>query len=326
MSALREVSVDRLHGLAARVAGSGNGLMPRQTNMRLEEAIECFLLDCKARRLAAKTLRFYRQQLAAAVTWLRENDVQDLADVTPAHVRGYVVSLQARGLTPASQHAAVRALKAFLNFCERDDLLRVNPARKLTMPRVPRVIKPSVSLADVGKLIAACAETRNPQRDEAIVRMLVDTGLRAAELCALTVGDLTGRRVRVRGGKGAKDRVVFVGEMTRRALEAYLATRPTLAAGDPLFVSSETGCALTYEGLKQLLERLGARAGVDVHAHALRRTFAVESLRNGADLVRLARLMGHADLVMLQKHYLPLLEDDLAECAAKTAPGDKLGT
>lgn len=82
---------------------------------------------------------------------------------------------------------------------------------------------------------------------------------------------------------------------------------------------------LTYEALKQLLRGLGERAGVPgVHAHALRRTFAVELLRAGCDLYRVARLLGHTDLQVVQQ-YLPLLHDDLAAAHRAGSPGDRLG-
>jgi site-specific recombinase XerD len=293
--------------------------------MRLSTAVEAFLTDCRARRLAVRTTDFYAWQLGQALTWLAGQEVTALADFTADHFRRYLVSLQDRNLAAASQHAAARALRAFLNFCEREDLLTgANPARKVKMPQLDKHTLPAVALADVRKLLDACEDSYDPLRDVAIIRLLTDTGLRAAELCALTVGDVTGKRVQVRHGKGDKARVVFIGDATRRALDAYLSTRPGVGPGDALIVSLETGGALTYIGLRQILARLGKRAGVAVKAHALRRTFAVESLRAGADLIRLARLMGHTDLTQLQKHYLPLLEDDLAATHDRTGPGDRL--
>jgi integrase/recombinase XerD len=175
----------------------------------------------------------------------------------------------------------------------------------------------------VRKLLEACEDAKDPLRDRAIVLVLVDTGIRASELCALRVGDLAGSRLFVRHGKGDKARPVFIGDVTRQALTDYLSRR---AAGknEPLFVSHETGGALQYIGLHEILQRLGKRAGVVVACHGLRRTFAVESLRAGCDLVRLAKLMGHSDLTMLERHYLPLLEDDLAAAHRATSPGDRL--
>jgi len=293
--------------------------------LTLTAAVDVFLTDCHARRLAVRTCEFYAWQLGQAGAWLAGQGVTALADFSAEHFRRYLVSLQDRNLAAASQHAAARALRAFLNFCEKQDLLTVNPARKVKMPQLDKQLLLAVALADVRKLLEACEDSYDPLRDVAIIRLLTDTGLRASELCALTVGDVTGKRVMVRHGKGGKDRVVFIGDATRRALTAYLSTRPDAGPGAALLASLETGGALTYIGLRQILVRLGQRAGVAVHAHALRRTFAVESLRAGADLIRLARLLGHTDLTQLQKHYLPLLEDDLAAAHARTSPGERLG-
>lgn len=291
----------------------------------LRAALDGFMLDCDARGLAVKTVEFYRWQLERAVTWLEGQGVRTLGDVTAFHLRGYQVELQKRGLSASSVHAGARSLRAWLYWCEREDLLPgKNPARRVRMPKRPKKQLPAVSRADVSKLLAATEGSVDPLRDKAIILVLVDTGVRASELCGLTVGDLDGNRLMVRNGKGGKDRPTFIGECTKRAVGDYLATRSGAAPSEPLFASLDGGGALSYDGLKQLIERLGLRAGVQVHAHALRRTFAVESLRAGCDLVRLARMMGHADLVMLQSCYLPLLEDDLADAHRRTSPVDNL--
>ena len=148
-------------------------------------------------------------------------------------------------------------------------------------------------------------------RDRAIIRVLVDTGIRASELCASRVGDLVGARLFVRHGKGDKARPVFIGDVTRRAVTGYLSQRDVGQERTFVRVARDRRRAARHRATRDL-QRLGKRAGVVVACHGLRRTFAVESLRAGCDLVRVARYMGHSDLTMLERHYLPLLEDDLA--------------
>lgn len=297
----------------------------------LSEALTAFLADCQMRGLATKTLDFYRFQLGHALAWFTAHGVNDLDGLTVQHLREYVVSLAARGLSPASQHAGARSLRCWLRWCEAEDLLTgKNPVRRLKMPRRPRVMLPALGREELLAIIHAAQGTLTPERDTAIILTLADSGLRASELCGLVWGDvdLVSGRVFVRAGKGEKDRWVFLGHAARAALATYQATLAAAGGQEPVFQRANNrfpGGALHYDGLKMLLRRLGTAAGVpNCHAHAFRRSFAVAMLRDGADLVRLARILGHADLTMLQRHYLPLCVDDLADAHRQHSPADRL--
>jgi site-specific recombinase XerD len=297
----------------------------------LTAALETFLTDCSARQLAPKTLAFYRWELGRFVGWLQRTGVVDVAGVTSPLIRDYILGLQGRGLKPTSVHCAARSVRCWFAWLETEDLLPgKNPARRVKLPKLPRAILPALSRSEVCAIIEAAGQTATPERDKAVVLTLIDSGLRASELCDLTWDnvDLRSGRVFVQAGKGDKDRYTFLGLLARHALTDYRATLARSDAGDAVFQRANNrfaGGGLHYDGLKMLLRRLGAAAGVEnCHAHAFRRSFAVEMLRDGADLVRLARLMGHADLIMLTRHYLPLLTDDLADAHREHSPGDRL--
>lgn len=182
------------------------------------------------------------------------------------------------------------------------------------IPKLPKKILPAFEAADVQRLLAAC------ERDRALV--LLDTGLRAAELVALNGGNVNERSgaVTVREGKR---RIVYLGAQARRALLKHWRER-TPGAGAPVWASVTTGARLTESGLRQLLKRLGRRAGVPhCHPHTFRRTFALESLRGSMDIYTLARLMGHENIAVL-KPYLALAERDLQAAHAKASPVDRL--
>jgi site-specific recombinase XerD len=308
-------------------------LAEQAEQLTLEAALTTFLTDCQT-RLKAKTIAFYRWECSRFSAWLRErHQVNDLTGVSASLLRGYILELQGRGMKPSSVHCAARSVRCWFTFLEREDLLPgKNPVRRVKMPRLPQTILPALSLVQVRAILAAARQTPTPERDEAIVRVLTDTGVRASELCGLTWGDvnLESGRVFIRAGKGAKDRWVILGGCTRRALITYQATLPHAADNsDAVFQRVNNrfpGGGLRYAGLKELLLRLGAAAGVPgCHAHAFRRTFAVEWLRAGGDVVRLSRILGHADQTMVTRHYLPLLTDDLADAHRQHSPGDRLG-
>jgi len=120
-------------------------------------------------------------------------------------------------------------------------------------------------------------------------------------------------------GKGSKQRRVPISEATSQAIAAYLATRPNATITTPLFLS-DRGARMSRNGLLQLFERLGERAGVaGVHPHRMRHTFAINYLRNGGDSYTLQAILGHSTLDMV-KRYLNIAERDLVARHATASP------
>ena len=166
-------------------------------------------------------------------------------------------------------------------------------------------------------------------RNLALVRMLLDTGLRASELCNLRLDDLnlaTGE-IRVLSGKGGKDRHVAVGVRTLAALHVYVyryRPEPALPAlGEPLFLRQE-GYPLTRGSLYLCIRRLRARCGIPrLTVHLFRHTFAVSYLKAGGDVLTLQRILGHTSLHMVN-HYVHLAHSDVVARHRRHSPVDRL--
>jgi len=169
------------------------------------------------------------------------------------------------------------------------------------------------------------------QRDRAIILLLLDTGMRAGELCIPpkrkapnTTGlllknvDLKDLQVKVTG-KGDKERILPISPPVAKAIWRYLTTRPDALPHEPLILSRKGGC-LTTDGLIQLIKHLGKRAGVPgSHPHRFRHTFAINLLRNGANAYELQAMLGHTSLEMV-KRYLKLAQVDLEAAHKRASP------
>jgi integrase len=176
---------------------------------------------------------------------------------------------------------------------------------QVEMPRNPFQMGRVLSPDEVRRILAVA-----DLREQAIIMLLLDTGLRRSEACSLTWADLEDHTIRLRSGKGGRGRIVFVGDHTLAALEAIRGEGPILG--------------LKPEGLRTMLTRLSRRSGVpQVTCHAFRRSFATSMIRAGVPLLHVQRMMGHRTLAMILR-YAQVSGDYLAESHKRAGVVDRL--
>jgi integrase/recombinase XerD len=278
-----------------------------------------------------RTIRWYGDQLEEFVRFCeRDGRRASLADLRPAVARRWLLAAQAARATPlapASLAGRVRTMRAFGSWVAREFELPASPLAGLPLPRVPQLMVSSLREADLLALLRATETSAQPERDRAIVLLLLDTGLRLAEAAGLRVGDIDlveGRATVM--GKGARQRIVPIGRRTRQALRRVLARRGLVEPGDPLFVAGAGG-ALTAHGIQQVFRRLAGRERLSVRCspHVLRHTFARSFLRNGGDVFSLQRILGHSPRsLQVTRRYLDLDDDDLRAVHRSVSPVDRL--
>jgi integrase/recombinase XerD len=276
-----------------------------------------------AEGLAKGSISWYAEDLKNFLGWCDGQGIQRVEDLTPDHLRSWLLHLKEEGRNPGGIHGHWRAARSYINWwgqeCDPDNWK--NPTKRVKPPKVPDVSMPVISLEEVEKLYKAAITAR----DRAIVLLLCDSGVRAAELLALNIEDIDqySGEIRVRQGKGGRGRSTFCGRRTRIALRAWVKQRDSLS--EALFISSEGGGRLAYSGLRQLLHRLSVRAGIPYFApHCYRRAFAISAIRNGADLLSVSRMLGHRGLSLLGR-YAAQSSADLAIVHGACSPIDRGG-
>lgn len=241
-----------------------------------------------------------------------------------------------RPLRPWTKETYYRHVRTLFRWMMEEGIIDTSPMEGRGIPRpIVRAdqIQP-LSAEQISALIQAASHSRHPHRDEALIRFLHDTGVRASEFCGLKMTDLNwGDRCCKVLGKGNKYRTVYYGKRTYKALWAYL--REDLRhsqmeeSNEPLFLSdrgSSAGEPLTRSGLFQLVQRLGAVAGirgVRCSPHTLRHTFALNFLQAGGSVFTLKLLLGHSSLHMTNR-YVALAQGDLQKQHRSFSPGDHL--
>lgn len=294
-----------------------------------------------SRDLTPSSHDWYHQKLGAFVQWcaLPEPEgpgITTVEDITPSSVRRFLALVRERPsigrghadrpVSSQTLHGYARAIRAFLHWSVAEGLLDANVPARIQMPKREQRVKQALTAAQVDALLRACDASELPAyvaRDKAIVAVLIDTGIRASELCGLRLGDIVfdpDEPYLTVMGKGRKQRSVGLGRASRQLLHRYLfryrrvlLQSAGVQRGAPqeqeeperqqhVFLGKRG--PLTPAGLDRLWHRLAERAGaqgdllegVHVHPHLARHTFATLQLEQGADIYRVSRLMGHSSL------------------------------
>ncbi len=271
-----------------------------------------------ARQYSAMTVKARRIEVGYFIDWCEERGIRRPDEVTRAmleryrqHIFQYRRKTDGAPLSHQTQGKRLISVRAFFQWMARQHHLLYNPASELELPRqqqrLPRHI---LSVAEVEQVLNAC-DTSDPLglRDRAMLETLYSTGMRRAEITSLRVDDVDFNRgtVFVRQGKGAKDRVVPIGERACRWIEKYLfRVRPELVDVDDdgvLFLAKH-GQGMQAKQLSVIVRGAIAAAHLerfaDTHpnaaCHLLRHACATHMLENGADIRYIQALLGHADL------------------------------
>jgi len=257
-----------------------------------------------SRRLSASTMQSYRKNLKVFLAFWTEETLVGPHDVESRHlVEFYRAQKNQPGVSHATAGARTRTLLSLLRWAMRQEILLVDPGHDMRIPKPCRPIPRVLTQAEVELLLEAprtVPRTLIRLRDLALLELLYGTGMRAGEVVALNMGDLdlAERVLRILSGKGQNRRVPY-GEMVAEALAAYLDwMRPRFCmTGETALFLSLRGERLTAKALGLQLQRYGLALGIpDVTPHALRRAVATHMLENGASVVEIKELLGHADL------------------------------
>ena len=296
----------------------------------LDQAIDDYLTYLRVERgLSPATIRAYRGDLgdyAAARGSGRE------WAAGPEAARRYLAARTRRGkprdpgLAPTSLRRRAASIRGFYRFAFGEGLIPVDVAAHIDLPRQPRLLPETLTVAEVEALLEAAPDLRG----RALLELLYAAGLRVSEGLGLDREDLStdGGFVRVIG-KGDKERLVPVGDIALDWLGRWLAEeRPGLLAlhhveparGGPLFLG-DRGRRLARQQAFAIVRGAARRAGLpeSVSPHTLRHSFATHLLEGGADLRIVQELLGHASISTTQL-YTHLTGERVREVYARAHP------
>jgi site-specific recombinase XerD len=259
----------------------------------------------RAERKSAATIASYSEGVLAFLRWAEAEGVDP--QITKTAVQAFTADLLDNGAQAATARARHMALRRFAAWLADEGEIEANPLLGVKPPKLDNKVVEALSDEQLKRLIKACAgKELIDRRDEAIVRLMAETGLRAGEVLAIQVADvdLQEGRITIRRGKGGKGRVAPFGAQTAAAIDRYIRARRShrLSSTPPLWLGGG-GQTFSYHGLNLALKRRAESAGITgFHLHLMRHTAATRWLRAGGSEGGLMSVAGWSTRSMVDRY------------------------
>jgi len=321
--------------------------------MKLSKAMQGYMVVKVGDGYSNNTLSGYQTHFNQMIQYLGDMEIEAISQEDIARFFAWLRT-EYKPVRMSKNTAPLKTTTIRNAWCATRSLFKwyqdITPNKKFERPDL-MIKKPVVSYPEISpfkheeieKILKACeftAETTEREnkktykmkrptalRDLLLVLLALDTGLRVTEIASLTLGDISGSNgeVMVRpinSSRKNKARTVYIGQVTKKALWRYLATREDDNTTSPLFLSKDRH-PMNRTSIREVLVKIGKRAGVkNVYPHRFRHTFAIEYLRNGGDVFTLQRLLGHASMDMV-RHYLDIEQTVIENAHKRASPVDR---
>jgi len=293
----------------------------------LQDLHRSFLRHLRAEGRSPATLRLYGQAVTFFSRWLEsQGRAATLDQLNRPAIREWLAVLS-DDHEPGTVKVRYRGLHRFCAWLVDEGELDSNPMSTLSAPELKIKPVPLINDIELAALLKACAGKEfNDRRDEALIRLLLDCGLRISEACQLRLDQLDlDQGLAIVKGKGSKVRPVYFGARTARALDRYVRMRSghRWAHLDALFLTQRG--PLSTDGARERVKIRGELAGiVDLHPHRFRHTFAHDFLMAGGQERDLKRLAGWSSDVMLERYGASAADVRAKAAAQRLKRGDRV--
>lgn len=283
------------------------------------------------RRYSVHTQQAYERDLKEFCSFLNiPSDVFDPQQAGEADVRAWMVAMLDNGLSPRSVNRKLSSLRSFYKFLLKLGLVKIDITHIVNGPKTDKPLPVFFNESDMQKVAATMsyADDFESVRDNIVIEMLYETGMRRAEIIGLKDGDIDFQQSQIRVfGKRRKERIVPFGLHLRQEIERYLAFREEkfgiICSPEQVFLLNNKGMTATPSFIYTLVRaRMGEVSKQKRSPHVLRHTFATTMLNNGADINTIKTLLGHASLSATQV-YTHITFQQLKEAYEKAHPREK---
>ena len=277
----------------------------RPPPLDLAELLGSWTLHLQSEAKSELTVRSYAGHVRNWLRWCEQTGQP--AELTRELVQAHIAGMLTSGSEPNTARLRLASLRAFARWLADEDEIDADPLLGMRPPKLTSKVTEALTDDQLRLLLKACAgKSLRDRRDEAIVRLMLETGLRAGEVIGLQTSDLDLPRglVTVRRGKGGKGRIAPFSSQTAAALDRYLrARRSHRHADSPALWVGVGGKGFGYHGLNDTLRERARAAGISgFHLHLLRHTAATRWLRAGGSEQGLMAVAGWSTRSMIDRY------------------------
>ncbi len=250
----------------------------------IKQYCACLFVDGKSE----KTIYQYRLSCKR----LAESTGKLFTEMSAYDIRYFLACEKERGISNRSVENLRSNLSAFFQWMTREDIIQKNPCANIRPIKYEDVIRRPFSEVEIDALRSGCVTLK----ERALIELLLSSGARVSEVVGLDIGDIDGTTlaVRIRHGKGNKERVTYITSVAMKHIGRYLADRKE---DDVALFCNGKHNRLNANGVRFILNKIAARAGVEnVHPHRFRRTFATGLAARGMNVQEIQRLLGHTNI------------------------------
>lgn len=265
----------------------------------------------KIQNVADGTVTEYGKNLRAFATWVNINHPGTTwTSVTKQLIEAHMIALHDAKLKPRTITLRLAAIRSLYNWMITQGMMKNNPARYIQTPKAGSTLPQTCAIDALSKYMAKAATSQETKEVQALIAILVETGMRLQEALDVRPSDINKTEMSiVVNGKGNKQRKVYYGEMTRQKMNALAATVNT-AKG--FFQHDQRWYRETMsEEMKGTINY--------IHPHMLRHTYATQLLTAGAQLKYVSELLGH-ESVKTTERYTHAVNNEVAKTAKTMAP------
>ena len=290
-----------------------------------QELLADFFQYLKSEKRASEhTLKSYQRDIKQLQNYCLSKGFIHWQEIQAADIRNHIANRHRKGLSSKSLQRELSAIRSFYNYLLKKRGVKNNPAVHIRAPKQERKLPKVLDVDQMTGLLETPPDSILEIRDLAIFELFYSSGLRLSELAALNIDeiDLSEQSLRVRKGKGGKQRDLPVGSKAVSAIKKWLAYRPETT--DPALFTSTKGKGLGQRSIQLRLDRWCKKIGLPehVHPHMLRHSFASHLLESCQDIRAVQELLGHSNISTTQI-YTHLDFQHLAEVYDNTHPRAK---